>query len=78
MKTPAQLIVPLARNARERVHMALRMFGPMTDEEIQGILRMGGSTQRPRRLELQQAGRVVAGGKVKSGSGRKATLWKAA
>jgi len=49
-----------------------------TDEEVQAGLGMGGSTERPRRRELEKAGLVIASGAVrKTGSGRTATVWVA-
>jgi hypothetical protein len=33
-------------------------YGPQTDEEMQELLGMGSSTQRPRRVELWEAGLI--------------------
>tara|TARA_B110000285_G_scaffold208160_1_gene248136 strand:+ start:1097 stop:1372 length:276 start_codon:yes stop_codon:yes gene_type:complete len=53
----------------------LIVHGPATDKQIQEGLKMGGSTQRPRRIELQKEGLVVEAGQVKQGNGRRATRW---
>lgn len=47
-----------------------------TDEEIQEGLPMPSSTQRPRRVELVNAGMVYAAGERKTRSGRMATVWR--
>lgn len=50
-----------------------------TDEEIQAALNMPSSTQRPRRVELVRAGRVVDSGRQRpTKSGRKAVVWTVA
>ena len=50
----------------------------LTDEEIQIDLGMPPSTQRPRRVELVNAGLVRDSGSVrKTRSGRNAVVWKA-
>lgn len=57
---------------RERVDGA-------TDEEIQTALSMGGSTQRPRRVELVNRGLVHDSGRTRrTTSGRQAVVWVAA
>jgi len=49
-----------------------------TDLEIQSALGMDGSTQRPRRRELQTAGVIVDSGKTRTTpSGRAAVVWVA-
>ena len=50
-----------------------------TDIEIQTALRMEGSTQRPRRVELLDAGLIKDSGTTrKTPSGRSAVVWVAA
>lgn len=44
---------------------------PLTDKEMQRILGMDGSTQRPRRIELVRMSMVADTGKRREGS----TLW---
>jgi len=47
-----------------------------TDEQIQNALQMNPSTQRPRRIELVEARKVLDSGKTrKTLSGRAATVW---
>lgn len=67
-----------ANTLRERVHRYIREQGPFgaTDDEVQYELDMNPSTQRPRRIELVQQGRVRdSGRKRKTRSGRNATVW---
>ena len=48
----------------------------MTDEEIQEFLDMNPSTERPRRVELVDAGLVMDSGRRRNTrSGRKAVVW---
>lgn len=49
--------------------------GGLTDLEMQDRLAMKGSTQRPRRVELQEAGLVRRVGTDRAPSGRKAAVW---
>jgi hypothetical protein len=54
----------------------IQEHGPCTDEQVQDGLKMAGSTQRPRRRELERAGLIEKfdeQGKTKSG--RKAVRW---
>jgi hypothetical protein len=47
-----------------------------TDDEIEDLLKMKGSTVRPRRRELEIAGKIRDSGQVrKTRSGRDATIW---
>lgn len=67
-----------AATLRERVfrHIAYREAWGMTDEECQDALAMNPSTQRPRRVELVRAGRVVDSGRTRpTRSGRQAVVW---
>ena len=49
-----------------------------TDEEIQRMLRLNPSTERPRRIELVKATQVRDSGLTrKTKSGRNATVWEA-
>ena len=64
-----------APSIRERVYQAL-CERPMTDEELCETLEMGGSTIRPRRIELHQAHRITEAGTRKTHSGRDAVVWK--
>jgi hypothetical protein len=74
----ARDIRPSAAAMREQVYAALAAAGDagMTDEQIQDALNMGGSTQRPRRGELQKAGRVRDSGRTRpTRSGKPAVVW---
>lgn len=74
----AEKIEPFTGNLREHVYDCIAMFGPMTDEAIAVGLNMNPSTQRPRRLELQRAGRIVQVGHGRTRAGHKAALWATA
>jgi hypothetical protein len=74
----AREITPAGNRLRAAVLEFLRgRPAGATDEEIQTGLGMNPSTQRPRRVELVDAGLVVAAGTRRTASGRKATVWKA-
>lgn len=67
-----------AATERERVYSFLYSQGQRgaTDEEIANALHMSGNTERPRRRELVQAGRVVeTEQRRRTESGRAATVW---
>jgi DNA-binding IclR family transcriptional regulator len=70
---------PTAVTDREAVlNLLTRKMGGMTDEEIQRALKLNPSTERPRRIELVQAGKVRDSGRTrKTASGRAATVWAA-
>jgi transcription initiation factor IIE alpha subunit len=70
-------IKTVAATKREEVYSALQKHGPMTDEQIQEVTGMNPSTERPRRIELEEARRVVAAGVGHTKAGRKAFIWKA-
>jgi len=76
----AQAIEPRAATLRRRVLDYLRECGGRgaTDEEMQLHLGMNPSTQRPRRIELVEAGFVRDSGATRqTQSGRKAVVWVA-
>lgn len=70
-----------APHIRGRVYdliKASRRYG-RTDEEVQIMMALNPSTQRPRRVELVRAGAVFdSGRKRKTKSGRRAVVWIAA
>ena len=79
-KAAAEDIEPNAGTLRAKVFAALKGIGPVgyTDEELQNVLGMNPSTQRPRRIELVAAGLVADSGTTrKTRSGRAATVWVA-
>lgn len=51
-------IDPTTATLREQVFTYLAAHGPMTDEGVQEALGMNANTERPRRVELVEAGRV--------------------
>ena len=71
-------IQPRAGTLRDSVLHFIRgrMDLGATDEEIQRVLEMDPSTQRPRRIELVKAGLVTnSGGTRTTTSGRQAVVW---
>jgi len=56
----AALIATTVDTLREQVFNAVAAAGAkgMTDRELQGLLKLKGNTQRPRRWELWKAGRI--------------------
>lgn len=62
---------------RERIYQALVNVWPggYTDQELQDKLAMAGDTQRPRRGELQKAGRIKPQGTRTTKAGKAATVW---
>lgn len=62
--------------ARARVLVALRRRGPLTDRQVQEVLEMPASTERPRRGELVRAGYVTADEDVRYHDGRAWTVWR--
>jgi hypothetical protein len=72
---------PRVNELQERVFTLIRDLGAdgATDDELQVYLQMNPSTQRPRRIELVEHGRVRASGVTRpTRSGRPATVWVAA
>lgn len=74
----AEEIAPDAARLRARVYGYLQFVGSTgaTDEEMQDALNMVGNTQRPRRTELVDAGKVRDSGlKRKTKANRGAVVW---
>jgi transcription initiation factor IIE alpha subunit len=76
----ADSLGPATLNAMQRQVLALLQATPggLTDEEMQRLLEMNPSTQRPRRIELARRGLVVEAGTRRTASGRMATVWRVA
>jgi hypothetical protein len=76
-RAAAQRYASEAPNARRRVFNLLEANPRgLTDEEMQTRLRMNGSTQRPRRIELECSGLVRdSGRRRKTRSGAHAAVW---
>lgn len=74
----AESVAQRAATMRQRVLHAIRDAEPRgaTDEELQGRLFMNPNTERPRRIELRDAGWVEEGGWGTTRSGRKAVRWR--
>lgn len=74
----AEAIKPRVEIYRERILAEIKRSGALgrTDGELQEQLNMNGSTQRPRRIELVDAGLVRDSGRTrKSASGRACVVW---
>lgn len=77
-KAAAIAIKPARQTLQARVLDLIRAAGyaGLTDEQIITILNMNPSTERPRRIELQEAGKIVDSGRTrKTRSGRNAVVW---
>jgi hypothetical protein len=74
----AESMRPTAETGRALVLALLTgKLGGLTDEEIQRMLRMNPSTERPRRCELVAAGKVRDSGRRRATiSGRAAVIWE--
>ena len=70
---------PASGTQRRRVLEELRKHpAGLTDEQMQALLGMNPSTQRPRRVELEKSGQVIDSGiKRPTQSGRSAVVWVA-
>ena len=77
-RAAAERIAPNANTLRAAVYAFLvrcERHGA-TDEEVCDALGMGGSTERPRRVELVDGGFVVDSGRQRqTRSGRRAVVW---
>ena len=73
----AEAIKPSAAKLRIQVLEAIkRAPDGLTDEEAQRLTGIPGSTQRPRRIELEAAGLIRNSGRTRSTmSGRAAVIW---
>jgi hypothetical protein len=79
-KAAAEAITVTAGTLRGKVYAAICTAGPTghTDQEIQKLLGMDPSTERPRRIELTRAKLVADSGLTReTESGRRATVWVA-
>jgi hypothetical protein len=66
--------MPNRAGQRERV-LAYLSEHPSTDEQVQDALGLDPNTQRPRRVELAQAGLIKKVGVRKTRAGRQAAVW---
>ena len=73
----AKLIETDINRLQAAVLKAIRLRAS-TDEELQAVLHMNPSTERPRRVELVEKGLIVDRGlRRKTASGRYAVVWEA-
>jgi hypothetical protein len=72
----AEAIRPSAGSLRAKVLAYLTLYPHSTDEDIQLGLGMDGNTQRPRRRELEQMGKIRESGIKRLKSGRNAKTWE--
>jgi len=74
-KSAAEEMLPYAGTARYRVWKYIRDNPRVTDKQIRGALEMNPNTQRPRRIELEEAGLIRSDGEVPTGKKSKAHVW---
>lgn len=77
-RAAARGIAPSASTLRDQVYGYLRACGldGATDEQIQRATGLSGDTERPRRIELLKAGRIMDSGRVRAtASGQTAVVW---
>jgi len=75
----AAAILPRSGTLRRRVFDHIAAAGELgaTDAEIQRELDMPGNTQRPRRVELIEAGLIIDSGRRRTEHGRRMIVWVA-
>jgi hypothetical protein len=73
----AEAAEPKSGTIRLNVLDAIRASGlsGLTDSQIQRALGLDGSTERPRRIELQRANWITSGPARRTQSGRMAVTW---
>lgn len=69
-------VLPKTGTQREKVLDYLTRHGPLSDVELQYMLRMDGNSERPRREELVEGGFVRDSGKVRLINGTEHKLWE--
>lgn len=80
-ETSIAAAVAIAPQVNELQAIALGFFlqageQGLTDEQLSDLMRRGGSTARPRRIELVEKGLVRDSGRTRPGrSGKKMTVW---
>lgn len=68
-------IKPDRKRLQGIVLACIEAHGPVTDERIAELTGLAANTARPRRLELERAGRIEAVGASRTRSGRRAVAW---
>ncbi len=67
---------PKSGTKRQKIYNAIKLFGGLTDEEIERTLDMSGNTVRPSRVSLVRDALVMDSGKTrKTVSGNDAIVW---
>lgn len=67
---------PRSGTKRQKIYNAIKLFGGLTDEEIERTLDMSGNTVRPSRVSLVRDGLVMDSGQTRSTvSGNDAIVW---
>jgi hypothetical protein len=76
-KEAAQKAAGGARSVRRLILVTIdRSQAGLSDKQIQAQLRLDGSTERPRRIELKNADLIAQSGEIiERGSGRRAVVW---
>jgi len=72
----AKAIEPSRARLKERVFAIIDTDGPVTDEYIAMATGLSPNTARPRRIELERAGRIEKAGHQLTSAGRKAVAWR--
>ena len=72
----AERIYPHVTDLQKRVLKYIHLSEGCTDEQGCTAMCMNPSTWRPRRIELQRKGLIVADGTRKTKSGRNASIWR--
>ena len=69
---------PRSGSKRQKIYNAIKLFGGLTDEEIERTLEMPGNTVRPSRVTLVRDALVMDSGRTrKTISGNDAIVWVA-
>lgn len=71
----AHAVKPKTARYREQIYTYIREHPGSTDEQIAAGTGLSPNTARPRRVELQKAGRIAANGSTLTASGRSARTW---
>lgn len=67
---------PRSGSKRQKIYNAIKLFGGMTDEELERTLEMSGNTVRPSRVSLVRDALVMDSGRTrKTVAGNDAIVW---
>jgi hypothetical protein len=78
-KAAADSMRPFIVNTQHQAILdALTAYGPLTDEELQEATNLSPNSERPRRVELWRAGKLVQRGQGVTRAGRAAARWDVA